>query len=171
MASRASNKEPPELDITAFLNLMVVLVPFLLITAVFSRITVLQLNLPEEAGAAAAADLDAAITIEVIVLEDRLQLADGEKVIQEYPNLPPELDRPEEPAYNWDGLNATLVSFRQNLPDDKKDATILMANKIKYNYMVKAMDSVTYMVTEDATGNPTIYSLFPDVSFGDAPEG
>ena len=30
---------------TTFLNLMVVLVPFLLITAVFSRITILELNL------------------------------------------------------------------------------------------------------------------------------
>jgi biopolymer transport protein ExbD len=35
-----------ELNITAFMNLMVALVPFLLITAVFSRLTVLELNLP-----------------------------------------------------------------------------------------------------------------------------
>ncbi|NIO40724.1 MAG: biopolymer transporter ExbD, partial [Burkholderiales bacterium] len=38
-----------ELDITAFMNLMVVLVPFLLITAVFSRMTVLDLTLPQVA--------------------------------------------------------------------------------------------------------------------------
>ena len=35
-----------DLDITAFLNLMVILVPFLLITAVFSRVTILDLYLP-----------------------------------------------------------------------------------------------------------------------------
>ena len=40
------NKEPAELQITAFMNLMVVLVPFLLITAVFSQMAVLDLNLP-----------------------------------------------------------------------------------------------------------------------------
>ena len=45
------NKEAPELDITAFLNLMVVLVPFLLVSAVFSRITILELNIPTAAGA------------------------------------------------------------------------------------------------------------------------
>jgi biopolymer transport protein ExbD len=39
-------REPGELDITAFMNLMVVLVPFLLITAVFSRIAVHELTLP-----------------------------------------------------------------------------------------------------------------------------
>ncbi len=44
------SKEAPELDITAFLNLMVVLVPFLLVSAVFSRITILELNMPAGAG-------------------------------------------------------------------------------------------------------------------------
>lgn len=39
-------KEERELQITAFLNLMVILVPFLLITAVFSRMAVLELALP-----------------------------------------------------------------------------------------------------------------------------
>ena len=38
--------ETPEMDITAFMNLMVVLVPFLLITAVFSRLAIIELNLP-----------------------------------------------------------------------------------------------------------------------------
>ena len=38
--------QPAEVNITAFMNLMVILVPFLLITAVFSRITILELSLP-----------------------------------------------------------------------------------------------------------------------------
>ncbi|MEM7805474.1 MAG: biopolymer transporter ExbD, partial [Pseudomonadota bacterium] len=38
--------EATELNITAFMNLMVILVPFLLITAVFSRLAILELNLP-----------------------------------------------------------------------------------------------------------------------------
>ena len=50
LISRASRrhrrKDAGELNITAFMNLMVVLVPFLLITAVFSRLTILELNLP-----------------------------------------------------------------------------------------------------------------------------
>ena len=43
---RRIKKDPTELNITAFLNLMVILVPFLLITAVFSRLTILELNIP-----------------------------------------------------------------------------------------------------------------------------
>ena len=54
-----------ELNITAFMNLMVILVPFLLITAVFSRITVLELNLPA---------LDAKQNNQENVLVDRIQI-------------------------------------------------------------------------------------------------
>ena len=43
---RRRRTETPELEITAFMNLMVMLVPFLLITAVFSRLAIIELNLP-----------------------------------------------------------------------------------------------------------------------------
>src|SRR5690606_39012974 len=43
---RERQREAGELEITAFMNLMVVLTPFLLITAVFSRVSILELNLP-----------------------------------------------------------------------------------------------------------------------------
>ena len=48
MPRRTHRRKHPaaELNITAFMNLMVVLVPFLLMTAVFSHITILDLNLP-----------------------------------------------------------------------------------------------------------------------------
>ena len=49
-------KPEHELDVTTFLNLMVVLVPFLLITAVFSQLTIVELNLPSSAGGASSAD-------------------------------------------------------------------------------------------------------------------
>ena len=41
---RRPGKDPADLDMTTFLNLMVALIPFLLVTAVFSRITVVDLT-------------------------------------------------------------------------------------------------------------------------------
>ncbi len=41
---RTARRETQQLDVTAFLSLMVILVPFLLITAVFSRITILEIQ-------------------------------------------------------------------------------------------------------------------------------
>ena len=51
LGRRHRRHEEAELNITAFMNLMVVLVPFLLITAVFSRLTILELNLPSSSEA------------------------------------------------------------------------------------------------------------------------
>ena len=43
---RLQNRQEAELDITAFMNLMIVLVPVLLLGLVFSRVTVIDLTLP-----------------------------------------------------------------------------------------------------------------------------
>jgi biopolymer transport protein ExbD len=43
MRSRSKNRDTnPELDITSFMNLMVILIPFLLLDAVFTQQAVLQ---------------------------------------------------------------------------------------------------------------------------------
>ena len=79
---QARSQEAPELDITAFLNLMVVLVPFLLVSAVFSRVTILELNMPS--GAGGGAPDDPKITVEVVVRKETLEISDGEKVIARF---------------------------------------------------------------------------------------
>ena len=53
------DREAVELNITAFMNLMVILVPFLLITAVFSQVAILELNLPTGESAFAGEPPDA----------------------------------------------------------------------------------------------------------------
>lgn len=46
MRRKRSRITEEELNITTFLNLMVVLIPFLLLNAVFAQVSILQLNLP-----------------------------------------------------------------------------------------------------------------------------
>jgi biopolymer transport protein ExbD len=74
--------ETPELDITTFLNLMVVLIPFLLISAVFSRVTIMELTVPTGAG---GAPTKPNFTIEVIIRDLGLEIADGSNVIAAIP--------------------------------------------------------------------------------------
>ena len=81
---RDRDREPPELNITSFMNLMVVLVPFLLISAVFSQITILQLNLPSTAAASKANKKQ--IRIEVVVRQNRIEVGDGNKLIKRIRN-------------------------------------------------------------------------------------
>ena len=76
--TRGRTAEAPELDITTFLNLMVVLIPFLLISAVFSRVAIMELSVPTSAGGAATNKPDFAI--EVIVRKAGLEIANGSSV-------------------------------------------------------------------------------------------
>ena len=155
---RATKKEPPELDITTFLNLMVVLVPFLLITAVFSRITIMELDMP--AGAAGPVDKPK-VTIEVIIRESGLEIANGQGVVAKIPNMEDKYDIPK--------LSDYLVKIKRNYPE-KTDATILIEPEIKYDLMVKVMDAVrSAELLEAGMKEVEKFVLFPDMSLGEAP--
>lgn len=167
---RQKIKEPPEMDITTFLNLMVVLVPFLLASAVFSRITILELNLP--AAAAANAANKPQVTIEVIVRKSKLQIGNGRGVIASFPKV--------DGKYDIERLGRYLLKIKGNYPD-KTDATILLEPDIEYNTMVLMMDAVRSLEVKPKEVEPTTpgmpiksadiqkYELFPDMSIGDAP--
>jgi biopolymer transport protein ExbD len=81
---RRTKKPAYEIDVTTFLNLMVVLIPFLLITAVFSRVTIVELNLPSSSGGPSTAD--ESFTPEVIVREAGIEISNGKQVIAVIPN-------------------------------------------------------------------------------------
>ena len=85
---RRHNVETAELNITAFMNLMVILVPFLLITAVFSRLTILELNLPGSSSEPVEPQ-DQTFQLEVIVRQDKIEIADrNQGLLGVYPNNP-----------------------------------------------------------------------------------
>jgi len=161
---RSTSKEPPELDITTFLNLMVVLVPFLLITAVFSRITIMELDLPSGAGGASNKPK---ISIEVIIRTKGLEISNGSSVIASMPK--------KDKEYDLKSLSTFLQQIKKNYPD-KTDATILLEEDIEYDSMIKVMDAVR--VAEivnpdvlDEKGQPEKRKaeLFPNMSIGEAP--
>ena len=151
-------KEPPELDITTFLNLMVVLVPFLLITAVFSRITIMELDIPQ--GAEGSLDKPK-INIEVILRNNRLEVGNGVGVIAKYPMV--------DGKYDIAKLSGSMQKIKSNYPD-KTDATILIEEEIEYEDMVRVMDAVRVAeIKQDGTDEIKKVVLFPDMSLGEAP--
>jgi len=162
---RAANQEPPEMDITTFLNLMVVLVPFLLITAVFSRITIMELNLPTGAGGPTDKPK---ITVEVIIRTKGLEIGNGRSVIASMPKK-----RGED--YDLKTLSSHLQRIKKNYPDIT-EATILLEGDIEYDSMIKVMDVVRLVEindpeSKDEDGQQLIQKaeLFPNMSIGDAP--
>ena len=156
---RRRTKEPADLDMTTFLNLMVVLVPFLLITAVFSRITIVELSLPSSAGGAATSDR--AFGIEVVVRNAGLEITNGTSVIARIPKL--------EEEYDLATLSELMLSLKRDHPK-KEDASVLLEPQIEYDHLIQVMDVVrSAEVRETDEEEPTRFALFPDISIGDAP--
>lgn len=155
---KAKSKEPPELEITTFLNLMVVLVPFLLITAVFSRITIMELNIP---AGNSGSESKPQVTIEVILRKDRLELGNGQGVIARLANV--------NGKYDLHKLSDYLQKIKGNYPD-KTDATILIEPDIEYDYMIQVMDVVRVAeLPQEGSEEPLKVAMFPDMSLGEAP--
>ncbi len=156
---RRRTKETPDLDITTFMNLMVVLVPFLLISAVFSRVTVMELRVPTAAGVAAPARPN--FNIEVIVRKKGLELANGASVVAAVPK--------KDDQYDLQKLTEMLIRLKNDYPQ-KEDATVLMEPDIEYDHLIHVMDTVRQAEVKDP-GSEEIQKLelFPKISIGDAP--
>lgn len=151
---RKKKAEPAETDIMELLNLtpmmdvFTVLVVFLLITAVFTSITIMDLSVPT--GAAGAASIKPNFAIEVIVRQAGLEIANGKAVEAAIPK--------KDGKYDLDTLSEMLNALKAKYPE-KEDATVLMEPKIEYDYLVQVMDTVRGAQTP----------LFPKISIGDAP--
>ena len=160
-ARRARHKDVEELNITAFMNLMVVLTPFLLITAVFSRLAILELNLP--AGQSqVAVDEPPQFQLEITVRGSGIEIGDRNAGA---------LNRIDKSGtdYKLDELSAYLARIKQQFPD-KTDATLLLEPDVPYELLVAVMDRVRVAESRDPADDRVIKSdLFPEVSIGDAP--
>ena len=161
---RRQNDDTAELNITAFMNLMVILVPFLLITAVFSRLAILELNLPGSSNEPVEPQ-DQVFQLEVIVRTDKIEVGDrNQGLLGIYPNT--------DDGYDYEAVGDKLAELKERYPD-KTDASILLEQEIPYDTLVQIMDKVRVSVeieTDEGDERTLVRTdLFPDISIGDAP--
>lgn len=159
--SRQRSTTEADINITAFMNLMVVLVPFLLITAVFSQISILELNLPATTQEAAPPEEDKKpLVLEVLVYSDRLEVVDRQtgplKIIE---NVGPEHD--------FDGMVDFLKQVKTKFPDIN-DISVLLESDTPYEILVTTMDKVR-IAQQMVAGESVKAELFPNIAIGDAP--
>jgi len=151
-----------ELNITAFLNLMVILVPFLLISAVFANMTILELNLPPALDKSKPKqDKPKKVrNYELIIRKDEITVADTlDGAIKSF--------KKKGDAYDMKGVQDLLIKIK-GLDPKKQNITILLEPDIHYDALVQAMDAARFVsVVEFA--EVVKKELFPKISIGDAP--
>lgn len=153
-------QEAVELNITAFMNLMVILVPFLLITAVFSRMTVLELNLPTLDEAQENAQEELKLALQLVVRESSFDIQDANL------GLIRRIER--NPAgEDWKTFSQVLIEIKSRFPDEQ-NITLLLEPGVSYKTMIEVMDHVRSADVVQLASLETV-ELFPDISIGDAP--
>src|ERR1700756_4258405 len=113
------NRRPAELLLVPMIDIFTVLVTFLLMTAVFSRTVILQLNMP-------------AAQTEFREPPPGLQLADRNSgPLATFPNT--------AGGYDYDGMTEYLKRVKAKFPE-KTDASILLESDTPYDILVQVMD-------------------------------
>ncbi len=171
-------RKPTELLLVPMIDIFTVLVTFLLMTAVFSRITILELDLPSSASGAAT---EPTFRLEVIVREEGFELTNGSALIAAIPKVNGE--------YDLRTLSELALSLKRDYPD-ADDASVLLEPHIAYDHLIQVMDAIRSAevpaapdpkvdarvgpgpqtdVLETVDPKPTRVALFTDIAVGDAP--
>ena len=154
-------RKPAEVMLVPMIDIFVVLVTFLLMTAVFSRVTILQLDLPSADSVGAASPPQ--FRLEVIVRENGFELTNGETLIAA---LPKTLDG----EYDF----AQLAQLAEQLKSENPqvvDASVLMERQVRYDYLIQVMDTIRtapQSAADSAAGVPR-RELFTNIAVGEAP--
>jgi biopolymer transport protein ExbD len=163
MPARRLKKTSAHLEITAFINLIVVLVPFLLSVAVFTHLAVIDLSLPAQSNEQIQKlDPDKPLKLEVIVRRGWVEVNDkhGGRLID--PPIPNLATGPDVRT-----LSATIQAIKLKYPQHD-DASVLAENDIPYDALVQVMDAVR--AGHQVQGKDIVFTdFFPNISVGDAP--
>ena len=147
--------ETPELDVTPFMNLMIVLVPVLLLSLVFTHTAVIELDFPS--GDSAAGTDEPLFHLEVHIESDALVVADGRAVIRRIPVT-------QDSQHDFDALGDLMAEIKDQHPQ-KRDALVLLETDTSYQDLVSVLDQVRgTAATADGMSE-----RFPVISLGDVP--
>ena len=160
---RRPEPESEELELTTLLNILVVLVSFLLLSAVFSKITIQEINMPPMATSPAdAAKSTPPVVIEVMLRKDGLEIGDGKSITDRLAKL--------DEKYDTAQLSQKLKLLKDQNPG-KRDVILLVEPDVGYASMIGVMDALKFVdVKAPREGPPPLrITLFPNVTVGDAP--
>lgn len=148
------------IHIMALWNLMIILIPFLLLSAVFSRTAILNVYLPEatpgERPEKKVAESQHPLLI-ISILKDGFVLNEGKIVLAALPKA--------QGLHDFERLSGLLLQLKGQIPQ-QEEIILLSEPEISYETIIKTMDaSREAWVAKD--GKKELVSLFPNVSIGE----
>lgn len=155
---KRQDTDSADIDVTSFMNLMIVLVPVLLMSMTFTKISVMEINLPELGGGNSAPSLDQS-QLEIMVRKAGMQVYfPSGSLIKDIPLL-------EDGQQDFQTLSLVMREIKKRVAD-KKDALILLTKDLEYQTLLNTMDTVKSYQTVVVADLAEV-ELFPQISLGD----
>ncbi|GLS25515.1 ExbD/TolR family protein [Marinibactrum halimedae] len=130
-------QEEAELDVTPFMNLMIVLVPVLLVMMSFSQITVHEIRLPDLNQSSASSN-DVPPSLEVKVTRKAIEVYyPSNTLIQTIPSK----ETKEGLVYDFSTLSLVMQEVKEQLAE-RKEVLIISDEDIEYQTLIATMDAV-----------------------------
>jgi biopolymer transport protein ExbD len=148
-----------DLDVTPFMNLMIVLVPVLLLSMTLTHTRIIDLELPWGTAAETLVDAET-VRFEVVVDSAGFAVRDGRGAA--IATIPRQGD-----AWDYRGLSDVMLALKRKVPE-KRDVALLLTAEVSYQTLISVMDAVRARTALEQ-GAPVTMELFPVISLGDAP--
>ncbi len=163
MANRPSRRKKKametEMNLIPIMNLFMVLIPFLLISAVFIKVGGISIYLPQSGGASSTPQLSQApqvLLIQVTKTDFRLN-----GIGSRLPNV-----KGKNGKHDFNGLSKSLFKLKKSYPD-ADEVVLLFTQDMPYNLVVKTMDATREYLEKKDDGTSIRHNLFPNVSIGE----
>ena len=191
MSRRPSKRSNGEVNaknpnLIPIMNLMTILIPFLLLSAVFVKISVLNSSLPTAAEPDAAPPAEQPdkpkeeekprLNLTVSITKLGFTIAGSGAVLPGPDPLGPTIPKLADGRWDYTGLTAKMVEIKQKFPEEKNVVIIPEigtptepAPTIEYQTIIDTMDAVRLAPDNvvDSDGDGKLDKLlFPDVIFG-----
>jgi len=153
-----ANKGEPPINLVPMIDILTVLVLYLLVGTIFRTFTVLQLNLPGPPQPAQQQEKPP-LDLKVVLRKQRLEVHDHNGTVRVLDNAAAE--------YDTKALGLLLADVKR-LNVDEESVTLLLEPDIKYELLVKVMDTVR-VFPEGSTERTQGIPMFPSIAIGDAP--
>ena len=121
-----------DVNLTAVMNIFLILIPFLLLTASFVRLAVLEMTLPDlERAGRQSSILTGRVVVNVLFIrENSIQLKSPEISLAQVPKVA---------EYDWEALRSQLEQVKIKYPESM-DVIITPESTIRYEIIIAVMD-------------------------------
>jgi biopolymer transport protein ExbD len=145
--ARSSSQPQEDLNITPIMNVFMILVPFLLLTAAFAQTAMVDLSLPVSADSKEQQDEELIdLNLRVSIIPAGLRVEGTAASLELVPRL-------SDGGYDFDRLATQLTTVRKSFPDER--AVVVAASpSIRYQTVVQVMDRCKAVGFSDISVGP-----------------